>query len=253
MIPCTGAPGVNTSAAQLLELWDVFARDRAPHHQHHVVRVLVMEQRGDPRHERHGPPTGSTARRRRRPPGARSPRSAPASGEGTRVDDLHARVPQGAGDDLGPRSCPSRPGLATTTRIFLVDMRRRLSGSRDQLWRRVRSDIKLPMAIMISPRTIIAPASLPVLGRAPLSASAEGPRRAPLRRSRAARPLPRRPGRGRRLTTTVLHVRGGECEDVGEGRPRRRWRSGSPQGRCRCRSCRPSPSPSARWDRRWST
>ncbi len=32
------------------------------------------------------------------------------------VDDLEAGVAQGPGDDPGPRSWPSRPGLATTTR-----------------------------------------------------------------------------------------------------------------------------------------
>ena len=33
------------------------------------------------------------------------------------VDDLHAGVPQGLATTLAPRSCPSRPGLATTTRM----------------------------------------------------------------------------------------------------------------------------------------
>ena len=113
----SGAPGVNSAAtppsrsAAIVVVGD----DPAAEHEH-VAHALLAEQRDDPREQ-----GVVRAREHREPDGVgvllqRGLRDLLGRLVQAGVDDLEAGVAQRPGDDLGPRSWPSRPGLAITTR-----------------------------------------------------------------------------------------------------------------------------------------
>ena len=97
--------------SQLLQLRDVVTRDRAADDEDHVLGVLLLEQLGDPRHERHV--RAGENRQADRVRVLLQHRLDDLLGclVEARVDDLHARVAQRAGNDLRPAIVPVEPGF----------------------------------------------------------------------------------------------------------------------------------------------
>ena len=111
------ARGEDRGDADLLERGDVGVGDdpAAEHERRRRARARAAARRsaGTASCAR---PRAATARRRRRPPAARSRRPAPGVWKQAGVDDLEAASRSARAITLAPRSWPSRPGLAMTTR-----------------------------------------------------------------------------------------------------------------------------------------